>query len=109
MAFQMRSRWWVFAGVTLATIVGLAVYLSMRSPAMPVVRANAGATIRPPTREAGNVVTTSGTVRLRTGAVVRVGAQVSGIISRLNVTVGSKVQKSSVIALVDPSAQLARL
>jgi RND family efflux transporter MFP subunit len=55
------------------------------------------------------VVTTSGTVRLRTGAVVRVGAQVSGIISRLNVTVGSKVQKGSVIALVDPSAQLARL
>lgn len=55
------------------------------------------------------MVTTSGTVRLRTGAVVRVGAQVSGIISRLNVTVGSKVQRGAVIALVDPSAQLARL
>jgi RND family efflux transporter MFP subunit len=109
MAFQFRWRWWGFAGVSLATIGGVAAYLSMRSPDLPVVRTRASAAIRPPTREAGNAVTTSGTVRLRTGAVVRVGAQVSGIISRLNVTVGSKVQKGSVIALVDPSAQLARL
>jgi RND family efflux transporter MFP subunit len=93
----------------LATIGGYAVYVAMRSPAATAVRANASVPIRPPTREAGNVVTTSGSVRLRTGAVVRVGAQVSGIISRLNVTVGSKVQRGAVIALVDPSAQLARL
>jgi HlyD family secretion protein len=109
MAFRFRWLWWSLAGVTLATIGGYAGYVAMRSPASQAVQANQSATIRPVTREAGNVVTTSGTVRLRTGAMVRVGAQVSGIIRRLNVTVGSKVQRGAVIALVDPSAQLARL
>jgi RND family efflux transporter MFP subunit len=108
MAFRFQSLWWSLAGAMLATIGGYAGHVAMKSPAT-AVRSNASAPIRPPIRAVENVVTTSGTVRLRTGAVVRVGAQVSGIISRLNVTVGSKVQKGSVIALVDPSAQLARL
>lgn len=64
---------------------------------------------RPVQRDIGTVVTTSGTVRLRTGAVVRVGSQVSGIIRRLNVTVGSRVERGGIIAVVDPSEQLARL
>jgi RND family efflux transporter MFP subunit len=109
MTFRLRWAWWAFAGVTLAAIGGYAGYILTRSPVPPVARGGQSATIRPATRELGNVVTTSGTVRLRTGAVVRVGAQVSGIIRRLNVTVGSKVERGAVIALVDPSAQLARL
>jgi RND family efflux transporter MFP subunit len=109
MTFRLRWQWWAFAGVTLAAIGGYAGYILTRSPVPPLARGGQSATIRPVTREIGNVVTTSGTVRLRTGAVVRVGAQVSGIIRRLNVTVGSKVERGAVIALVDPSAQLARL
>jgi RND family efflux transporter MFP subunit len=109
MKSRLRWLWWAFAGVTLAAIGGYAGYILTRSTVPPVARGGQSATIRPATREIGNVVTTSGTVRLRTGAVVRVGAQVSGIIRRLNVTVGSKVERGAVIALVDPSAQLARL
>jgi HlyD family secretion protein len=109
MAFRIQWLWWSLAGAMIATIGGYAGHVAMRNSATTAVRSNASAPIRPPVRAAENVVTTSGTVRLRTGAVVRVGAQVSGIISRLNVTVGSKVQKGSVIALVDPSAQLERL
>jgi HlyD family secretion protein len=46
-------------------------------------------------------VTTTGTVRLKTGAEVRVGAQVSGIVRKLNVTVGSRIQQGDVIAEID--------
>jgi RND family efflux transporter MFP subunit len=109
MSIRFRRLWLSLAGLALAAIGGYAGYVAIRSPAASAVRVSESAPIRTLAREVGNVVTTSGTVRLRTGAVVRVGAQVSGIIRRLNVTVGSKVQQGAVIALVDPSAQLARL
>jgi RND family efflux transporter MFP subunit len=109
MAIRVWWRWWTLAGVTAATIAGFVAYTALQSPVKPVPVPSKGSAVRPPTREISNIVTTSGTVRLRTGAVVRVGAQVSGIIQRLNVTVGSKVGKGAIIAMVDPSAQLARL
>jgi RND family efflux transporter MFP subunit len=46
-------------------------------------------------------VTATGTVRLKTGAEVRVGAQISGLVSRLDVEVGSKVARGQVIAVID--------
>jgi RND family efflux transporter MFP subunit len=109
MAVRIWWRWWTLAGVTTAAIGGFAAYTVLQSPVKPAPVASNGSAARQPSREVSNIVTTSGTVRLRTGAVVRVGAQVSGIIQRLNVTVGSKVEKGAIIALVDPSAQLARL
>jgi multidrug efflux pump subunit AcrA (membrane-fusion protein) len=48
-------------------------------------------------------VTTTGSVRLRTGAEVRVGAQVSGIVRQLNVAVGSRIERGAVIARLDPA------
>jgi HlyD family secretion protein len=54
-------------------------------------------------------VTTSGTVRLKSGASVRVGSQVSGIVRKLNVTVGSKILRGEVIAEIDPKPLQARL
>jgi HlyD family secretion protein len=54
-------------------------------------------------------VTTSGTVRLKSGASVRVGSQVSGIVRRLNVTVGSSIVRGEVIAEIDPKPLLARV
>ena len=111
MKLRVRWLWWSLTGAMLAAVGGYVGYVALKSPVTTVVRAKASATTRPPVEvsNVSNVVTTSGTVRLRTGAVVRVGAQVSGIIRRLNVTVGSKVQQGAIIALVDPSAQLARL
>jgi len=56
-------------------------------------------------------VLATGTVRLRVGAEVRVGSQVSGIVRMLNVTVGSHIRLGDVIAEIDSrplEAQLAQ-
>jgi HlyD family secretion protein len=109
MTIRHPWRWWSLVGVVVAATVGCVWYAAMQTPVAPASLASSISIARPAEREMSNVVTTSGTVRLRTGAVVRVGAQVSGIIRRLNVTVGSRVERGAVIALVDPSPQLARL
>jgi multidrug efflux pump subunit AcrA (membrane-fusion protein) len=49
------------------------------------------------------------TVKLKTGAEVRVGAQLSGIVRRLNVTVGSHVRQGDVIAEADSRTIMARI
>jgi multidrug resistance efflux pump len=54
-------------------------------------------------------VLATGSLRLRVGAEVRVGAQLSGIVAKLNVVVGSKVRKGDVIAEIDSSGLRARL
>lgn len=65
--------------------------------------------IRPEQRMIGNVVNATGTVRLRVGSEVRVGAQLSGIVKKLNVTVGSHVNAGDVIAEIDDTPIRARL
>ncbi len=54
-------------------------------------------------------VTTTGVIRLRVGAEVRVGTQVSGIVQKLNVTVGSHIRRNDVIAEIDSRGLQARL
>jgi HlyD family secretion protein len=66
-------------------------------------------TISPEMKEIDSTVTTSGTVRLRTGAQVRVGSEVSGMVRKLNVTVGSHIQKGDIIAEIDPRPLQARV
>ncbi|MGH9480140.1 MAG: efflux RND transporter periplasmic adaptor subunit, partial [Terriglobales bacterium] len=65
--------------------------------------------VLPAQRWLPQTITTTGTVRLRDGAQVRVGAQVSGIVSQLNVTVGARVQAGEVIARIDPRPLQAKL
>ena len=60
-------------------------------------------------RSVDATVTATGTIRLRTGAEVRVGAQISGIVTKLNVTVGSHIQKDDVIAVIDSRGLDARI
>jgi RND family efflux transporter MFP subunit len=60
-------------------------------------------------RMVGNTVNGTGTVRLRVGSEVRVGAQLSGIVKKLNVTVGSRVHAGEVIAEIDDAPIQARL
>jgi RND family efflux transporter MFP subunit len=106
MAFRVQWRWALLVAAAIAAVSGYVWYPAAKGRGIP---AGAPATVRPISRDIESVVTTSGTVRLRTGAVVRVGSQVSGIIQRLNVTVGSRVERGGVIAIVDPTAPLARL
>ena len=56
-----------------------------------------------------NTVNATGTVRLRVGSEVRVGSQLSGIVKKLNVTVGSHVRAGQVIAEIDDASLQARL
>lgn len=56
-----------------------------------------------------STVNATGTIRLRVGAEVRVGSQLSGIVKELNVTVGSHVKAGDVIAEIDDRPIQARL
>ena len=72
--------------------------------------AEAGArTVHAERRMIGTSVNATGTVRLRVGSEVRVGSQLSGIVKKLNVTVGSQVRAGEVIAEIDDAPIEARL
>jgi RND family efflux transporter MFP subunit len=66
-------------------------------------------TIRPERRMVSNTVNATGTVRLRVGSEVRVGSQLSGIVRKLNVTVGSHLEAGDLIAEIDDTPIEARL
>lgn len=55
----------------------------------------------PQRRTIASTVLATGVIRLRVGAEVRVGSQLSGIVEELNVTVGSKIERGDVIARID--------
>jgi len=60
-------------------------------------------------RTIASAVLATGIIRLRVGAEVRVGSQLSGIVKELNVTVGSRIKKGDVIARIDSRSLEARL
>lgn len=63
----------------------------------------------PERRKISASVLATGVIRLRVGGEVRVGAQLSGIVEKLNVEVGSKVRQGEVIAKIDSRGLEARL
>jgi RND family efflux transporter MFP subunit len=65
--------------------------------------------VTPERRTVAATVLATGILRLRVGSDVRVGAQLSGIVEKLNVVVGSKVSKGDVIARIDARGLEARL
>ena len=92
---------WAAGAVALAASVGAAYEARARLVSRDAPVAPPAWTL-PVSRQLQASVTTTGTVRLKTGAAVRVGAQASGIVRRLNVTVGSVVHAGDVIAEIDP-------
>lgn len=81
-----------------------AVRSKAREPAAEAVRV-----VHAVRRMVGNTVNATGTARLRVGSEVRVGSQLSGIVKKLNVTVGSQVRAGDVIAEIDDAPIRARL
>ncbi len=65
--------------------------------------------VTPERRTVAATVLATGILRLRVGGEVRVGAQLSGIVEKLNVVVGSKITKGDVIARIDARGLEARL
>lgn len=103
----MRRSWIGILLLLLLSGAGTGFYLvrtnEHRPPADPM------RTIHPERRMIGNTVNATGTVRLRVGSEVRVGSQLSGIVKKLHVTVGSHVNAGDVIAEIDNTPILARL
>jgi RND family efflux transporter MFP subunit len=87
----------------------LAGWWVLRRKAATTTAGNSAAWVSPQIRDVASMVNATGTLKLKTGAEVRVGAQLSGIVRRLNVTVGSHVQEGDVIAEIDSRAVQARV
>jgi macrolide-specific efflux system membrane fusion protein len=108
-AGRARRRVWLGLIILLVLVGGaVAAYWFQRHPREVRNRASAS-TVSPEIKEIDSTVTTSGTVRLRSGAEVRVGSEVSGMVRKLNVTVGSHIQKGDTIAEIDPRPLQARV
>jgi len=68
-----------------------------------------GRVIHAEQRMIGSMVNATGTIRLRVGSEVRVGSQLSGIVKKLNATVGWHVNAGDIIAEIDDAPIQARL
>jgi len=60
-------------------------------------------------RDIGSTVLATGVIRPQVGAEVQVGSRASGILQRLNVTVGDRIRAGEVLAELDPIEFQARL
>jgi RND family efflux transporter MFP subunit len=87
--------------VILAALVAGVLYWFTVERAARASRGDAVHTVLPESRQISANVLATGIVRLRVGAQIRVGAQVSGIVRKLNVSVGTHVAKGDVIAEID--------
>jgi len=97
----------VAIALTLAVLVAGVIWWAVSPPA-----ANESSTVTYATVESRSVAATvlaTGIIRLRVGAEVRVGSQLSGIVEELNVIVGSRIEEGEVIARIDSRSLEARL
>jgi RND family efflux transporter MFP subunit len=99
---------WVFAACLIAIVVASSVW-NLRLKSAANSRQYQVQWIAPQARNIATIVTATGTVKLKTGAEVRVGAQLSGIVRRLNVTVGAHVSQGDVIAEIDSRSTIAKI
>ncbi len=98
------------AGIGAVLVVaGAAWWVSGGSRNAAASNAAAVRTVTPTRRTVESSVIATGVVRLKVGAEVRVGAQVSGIVEELNVTVGAQVKQGDVLARIDSRGLQARL
>lgn len=59
------------------------------------------------TQDIGTYVLATGIVKPQTGAEVRIGAQVSGVVQKLHVSIGDQVKKGDLLAEIDPAQFIA--
>lgn len=105
-----RPRRWIWAAVALLlAAAAAAVWWLWPRPASAAAAWQPTAWVQPQVHRLAVTVTTTGTVRLRPGSEVRVGSQVSGIVTQLDVAVGSSVEAGQVIARLDPAPLQAKV
>jgi RND family efflux transporter MFP subunit len=103
----MRPAWLILAVMGTGALALGGLFFAGRSERSQL-RAE-GRVIHAEQRKIGNIVNATGTIRLRVGSEVRVGAQLSGIVKKLNATVGGHVNAGDVIAEIDDAPLRARL
>jgi len=54
-------------------------------------------------------ITATGSIKIRVGANVRVGTQATGVVKQLNVTVGARVERGDLIAVIEVRGLAARI
>lgn len=97
-----RLRRWLLVPALMICAAAALLGWRFASPARNASASQSGSHwVMPESRLVKNQVNATGTVQLKTGAEVRVGAQLSGIVRRLFVTVGSTVRQGQVIAEID--------
>lgn len=96
-----RKKFLPLCAALVLIAAGVLVYFLMRARVARSEASDIPAVISPEIRTFAVVVTTTGIVRLKSGGEVRVGAQISGIVRRLNFTVGSRIRRGDVIAEID--------
>ena len=107
----MRRKWrgvWLLLLCALALVAAVA-WWSLNRKATNDARSIQVQWVTPSIRNITANVNATGTVKLKIGAEVRVGAQLSGIVRRLNVTVGSHVNQGDVIAEIDSRSVTAKI
>jgi macrolide-specific efflux system membrane fusion protein len=102
------KRAWIVILLLLAAIAAATGFYVVRASDRRPVSLNA-LIVHAERRTVASLVNATGTVRLRVGSEVRVGSQLSGIVKKLNVTVGSHVHAGEVIAEIDDATIQARL
>lgn len=105
---RTRRGLWILS-ISFVAMVVVAWWWNSRVRSVAEADSNRVRWITPEARNITATVNATGTVKLKTGAEVRVGAQLSGIVRRLNVTVGSHVRQGDVIAEIDSRPTMAKI
>jgi RND family efflux transporter MFP subunit len=87
-----------------ALVLGATMYYWARWDHPAASRSAALSVVRPEKKQIDANVLATGTIRLRVGAQVRVGAQISGIVKKLNAGVGTHLRQGDIIAEIDTRA-----
>ncbi len=97
------------AGVVAAAVIAGGAWWNWNRVSGDEVAGTAMDFVVPEQRTIASTVLATGIIRLRVGAEVRVGSQLSGIVEELNVIVGSEIKEGDVIARIDSRGLQARL
>jgi HlyD family secretion protein len=90
-----------FGSILVLGLLSGAGYYGWRLVTAPKPAAPEPQLVSPERRVMDATVDATGSIKLRVGAEVRVGSQLSGIVRKLNVTVGSHIRKGDLIAQID--------
>jgi HlyD family secretion protein len=105
---EERLRKIALAVIALAAL-GVAAFLWNREASSQSQGGNAAAQVVPVVRrDIRNVVKATGIIKPRVGAEVRVGSRISGVVKRLYVQIGDRVQKGQLLAELDDRDLTAR-